>query len=120
MTKPKGECSNELENVVKMVQNLSNKIVDLEKYKEAGSSRNPFRQFFKKKEENSPPQPPTKKYSVVNLTKVGMDNFCTFHQQPHSEKIFPQWINSMNLVANQLLDVQLTELEVKEEMEIET
>ena len=38
-----------------------------------------------------------------------MDNFCTFHQQPHSEKNCPQWINSMTLVMNQLLDSKLTE-----------
>ena len=82
LTKPKEERSNELENVVKMVQNLSNKIVDLKKDKEEGSSRKPFRQFFKKKEENSPPQPPTNNSSMLNLTEVGMDNFCSFHQQP--------------------------------------
>ena len=45
----------------------------------------------------------------MNLTEVGMDNFCTFHQQPHSEKNYPQWINSMTLVMNQLLDSRLTE-----------
>ena len=45
----------------------------------------------------------------MNLTDVGMDNFCTFHQQPHFEKNFPQWINSMTLVMNQLLDSKLTE-----------
>ena len=89
LTKPKEECLNELENVVKMVQKLSNNIVDLEKDKEASSYRRPFRQFFKNKEENSPPQPPTDNSSVLNLTEVGMDNFCTFHQQPHSEKRFP-------------------------------
>ena len=33
LTKPKEEHSNELENVVKMVQKLSNKIIDLEKEK---------------------------------------------------------------------------------------
>ena len=38
-----------------------------------------------------------------------MDNFCTFHQQPHSEKNCPQWINSMTLVMNQLLDSKLTD-----------
>ena len=37
LTRPKEEHSNELENVVKMVQKLSNKIVDLEKEKEASS-----------------------------------------------------------------------------------
>ena len=30
----------------------------------------------------------------MNLTDVGGDNFCTFHQQPHSEKKCPQWLNS--------------------------
>ena len=45
----------------------------------------------------------------MNLTDVGMDNFCTFHQQPHSEKKFPHWINYMTLVMNQLLDSNLTE-----------
>ena len=45
----------------------------------------------------------------MNLTEVVMDNFCTFHQQPHSEKNWPQWINSMTLVMNQLLDSKLTE-----------
>ena len=51
----------------------------------------------------------------MNLTDVGMDNFCTFHQQPHSEKNLPQWINSMTLVMNQLLDSKLTETDKEEE-----
>ena len=51
----------------------------------------------------------------MNLTEVGMDNFFTFHQQPHSEKNFPQWINSMTLVMNQLLDSKLTEDDEQEE-----
>ena len=38
-----------------------------------------------------------------------MENFCTFHQQPHSEKNCPQWINLVTLVMNQLLDSKLTE-----------
>ena len=44
-----------------------------------------------------------------------MDNFCTCHQEPHSEKNCPQWINSMTLVMNQILDAQLIETEVEEE-----
>ena len=47
----------------------------------------------------------------MNLTDVGMDYFCTFHYQTHSEKNFPQWINSMTLVMNQLLDSKQTETE---------
>ena len=44
-----------------------------------------------------------------------MDNFCTFHQQPLSEKKCPQWINSMTLVMNQLLDSKLTKADDEEE-----
>ena len=51
----------------------------------------------------------------MNFTEVGMDNFCTFHQQPHSERNFPLWINSMTLVMNQLLDSKLTKLAIEEE-----
>ena len=39
----------------------------------------------------------------------------TFHQEPQFEKSYPQWINSMTLVMNQLLDAQLIEPEVEEE-----
>ena len=39
LPRPKEEHSNELENVVKMVQKLSNKIVYLEKEKGSSSSR---------------------------------------------------------------------------------
>ena len=46
---------------------------------------------------------------------MGIDKFCTFHQQPHSEKNFPQWINSMTLVMNQLLDSKLTTADEQEE-----
>ena len=64
---------------------------------------------------SGPSQPPTHSSSVMNFTEVGMDNFCTFHQQPHSEWNFPQWINSMTLVMNQLLDSKLKEHTVEEE-----
>ena len=45
----------------------------------------------------------------MNLTEVGMENLCTSHQHSHSGKNCPQWINSMTLVMNQLLDSKLTE-----------
>ena len=44
-----------------------------------------------------------------------MHNFCTFHQERHSEKNCPQWIISMTLVMNQILDAQITEPDVKDE-----
>ena len=69
-----------------MVQKLSNKIVDLEKDKEASSSIKQFKTFFKKRDESGPSQPPTHNSSVLNFTEVGMDNFFNFHQEPNSEK----------------------------------
>ena len=95
-----------------MVQKLSNKIPDMEKEKE---DRKQFMPYYKRKDESSPSQPPVHSPSVMNLTEVGMDKFCTFHQQPHSQRSFPQWINSMNLVMNQLLDSKLTEHALEEE-----
>ena len=88
MTRPKDEHSHELESVVKMVQKLSNKIVDLEKDKEGKLGRTLYKPFFKERYESGPSQPPTHSPSIMNLTEVGMDNLCTFHQQPHHEKNF--------------------------------
>ena len=70
---------------------------------------------FKKIEDNNQSKPPPHSPASMNLTEVEMDNFCTFHQQPHSEKNCPQWINSMTLVMNQLLGSKLTEDSDEEE-----
>ena len=87
LTRPKEEHSSELENVVKMVQKISNKIVDLEKDKEASSSRKQFKPFFKKREEGATSHPLVYSSYVLNFNEVGMNiNLCTFHQEPHSGK----------------------------------
>jgi hypothetical protein len=41
-----------------------------------------------------------------NLDSFNNDNFCSYHQQNHLERTCPQWVNSMTLVINQLLDQQ--------------
>jgi len=84
----------------------------MEKEKEA---KKQFKPYYRRKDENGSSQPPTHSPSVMNLTEVRMDNFCTFHQQPHSEKSYPQWINSMTLVMNQLIYSKLTEPVAEEE-----
>jgi hypothetical protein len=43
---------------------------------------------------------------ALNLDSFNNDNFCSYHQQNHPERTFPQWVNSMTLVINQLLDQQ--------------
>ena len=94
------------------MQKLSNRIIDLEKEKEAHKAYKPY---YKKKEDNNQFKAPSHNSPSMNLTEVGMDNFCTFHQQPHSEKNCPQWLNSMTLVMNLLLDSKLTEDNDEEE-----
>ena len=68
----------------------------------------------KKKEESGKPQPPVHNSTVLNFNELGMVHFCTFHQEQYSEKNCPQWINSMTLVMNQLLDAQLANPEEEE------
>ena len=95
-----------------MMQKLSNRIIDLEKEKETHKS---FKPYYKRREDNNQHKPPPHSPTTMNLTEVGMDNFCTFHQQRHSGKNCPQWINLMTLVMNQLLDSKLIEYDNEEE-----
>ena len=104
-TKLKDEQSHEFEGMVRMMQKLSNRVIDLEKEKEAHKA---YKTYYKRREDKNQSKPPPHNPASMNLTEVGMDNFCTFHQQPHSEKNCPQWINSMTLVMNQLLESKLT------------
>ena len=76
LTKPKYEWSQELDGVVKMMHKLSNRVIDLEKEKEADKQYKPY---YKKRDDNGQPKPPSHSPSAMNLTKAGMDNFCTFH-----------------------------------------
>ena len=55
----------------------------MEKEKEAQKFYKPY---YKKKEDNNQSQPPPHAPASMKLTEVGMDNFCTFHQKPHSKK----------------------------------
>ena len=72
------------EGMLKMMQKLSNRVIDLEKEKEAHKAYKPY---YKRREDNNQSKPPPHSHASMNLTEVGMDNFCTFHQQPHSKKI---------------------------------
>ena len=60
-----------------MMQKLSNRIIDLEKEKEAHKAYKPY---YKRREDNNQSKPPPHGPVSMNLREVGMDNFCTFHQ----------------------------------------
>ena len=83
LSKLKEEQSHDFEGMLKMMQKLSNRIIDLEKEKEAQKA---FKPYYKRREDNNQSKPPPHSATSMNLTEVGMVNFCTFHQQPHSEK----------------------------------
>ena len=66
-TKPKEEKTPDYEGMAKMVQKLSNKIIDLEKEKEAQKF---YRPYYKKREDNNQSQPPPQKNASMNLTDI--------------------------------------------------
>ena len=76
LSKPKEEQSHDFEGMLKMMQKLSNRIIDLEKEKEAQKSYKPY---YKRIEDNNQSKPPPHSPASMNLTEVVMDNFRTFH-----------------------------------------
>ena len=62
-TKPKEEQSPDFEGMTKMIQNLSNRIIDLENEKEAQKFYKPY---YKKREENNQSQPPPHNSASMN------------------------------------------------------
>jgi len=105
-SKPREEHSHDLEGMMKTMQKLYNRIIDLEKERDIQKTDRPY---YSKREDNNHWKIPSPNSASINITEIGGDNFCTFHQQPHSEKKCPQWLNSMSLVMNKLLDSKLTE-----------
>ena len=101
MSKPKEDQSHDYQGMMKMLQKLSNRIIDLEKERDIQKTH---KLHYPKKEGNNQWQVPPPNSASINIIEVGRDNFYTFHQQPHSEKKCPQWLHSMTLVMNKLLD----------------
>ena len=48
-----------------------------------------------------------------------MEKFCTYHKSNHSKKNYLQWINSMTIVINQLLDQHFLSDKIAQEIDIE-
>ena len=117
LSKPKEEQSHDFQGMLKMIQKLSNRIIDLEKEREVQKTYKPY---YQKREDSNQLKIPPPNLASMNITDVGGDNFYTFHQQPHSENNCPQWLNSMTLVMNQLLDSKLTKDSGKEEKKNKT
>ena len=114
LSKPRGDQPHDYQGMMKMLQKLSNRIIDLERERDIQKT---FKPHYLKREDNNQWQVPPPNLESINITEVGGDDFCTFHQQPHSEKKCPQWLHSMTLVMNKLLDPKLAKDSGKEEKE---
>jgi hypothetical protein len=83
-----------------MVKKFSNEIIDMKRSTREGNQvQRPYKPFFKR----NPPfkaieHPPTN--LNIGLGNVAFDSFCSYHQEKHSERDFPQWVHAMNLLAN--------------------
>jgi len=98
----------DMESLQRMVKKLSNEIVDMKRNVGEGTS-NPrhYKPFFKKPSLYKAIEPPPTNLNI-DLGEVASDSFCNYHQEHHSEKDFPQWVNAMNLLANCILGCALT------------
>jgi hypothetical protein len=94
----------------RMVKKLSNEIIDMKRSAGEGNlGQSPYNPFFKRNPSFKAIEPPPTNLNI-DLGNVTSDSFCTYHQENHSERNFPQWVHAMNLMANRFLDeVSLTE-----------
>jgi hypothetical protein len=87
-----------------MIKKLSNEIVDMKRsVGEGNQNQRPYKPFFKINPPFKSIEPPPANLNV-NLGNIASNSFCTYHQENHSERDFPQWVHAMNLMANQFLD----------------
>jgi hypothetical protein len=93
-----------MESLQRMIKKYSNEIVDMKRNEGEGTSnQRPYRPFFR----NPPPYNAIKPIPLnmnIDLVYVALYSFFTYHQENHSEKDFPQWVNAMNLMANHFLE----------------
>jgi len=102
--------SGDIEYLQWMIKKLSNEIIDMKRSaREGNQGQSPFKPFFKRNPPFKSVEPPLANLNI-DLGNVESDSFYICHQEKHSERDCPQWVHSMNLMANQFLDkVSLTE-----------
>ena len=74
--KPKEEQSHDFKGMLKMMQKLSNRVIDLEKEKVAQKA---YKTYYERRGNNNQSKLPPHSPASMYLTEAGMDNFCTFH-----------------------------------------
>jgi hypothetical protein len=91
-----------------IVKKLSNEIIDMKRSAGEGNpGQRPYNPFFKRNLPFKAGPPPSN--LNIDLGNIASNSFCMYHQQNHSEINYPQWVQTMNLMANRFLDeVSLT------------
>jgi hypothetical protein len=102
--------SGDIEYLQRMINKLSNKIIDMKRsVGEGNQGHRPYKAFFKRNPLFKAIEPPPSKLNI-DLGNIACESFCTYHQEKHSKRDCPQWVHAMNLMANRFLDkVSLTE-----------
>jgi len=62
--------------------------------------------IFFRKNKNPPAKSAQSSNVNFNIEELGMENYCTFHQEAHSEKICLQWIHNMTALVTKVLEYQ--------------
>ena len=65
---------------------------------EGNQNQRPYKKFFKINPHFKSIEPPITNLNIY-LETVASDSFCTYHQENHSERNFPQWVHGINLMA---------------------
>jgi hypothetical protein len=83
---------------------LSNEIVDMKRsVGEGNQNQIPYKTFFKRSPPFNTIEPPPTNLNI-DLENIAYESFCTYHQEKHSERDFPQGFHAINLMANRFLD----------------
>ena len=94
----------------RVLKQITNELIDLKKRK--GERKNHFKPFMKKRTHSTPPIPPT---SGINIEYYAMDNFCCTHDVNHSERTYPEFINSFTAMLTPLEPPKKSKKSDKEE-----
>lgn len=127
MSKAKEKESSNLESLTCLVQSLSNEMVELKhRSTKTTVSRKPprFKLFGRTTTSCSSSNQPTKSAQssnfVFNIEHLSTDQYCSYYQERHSEKKFPQWNQAMSMLTTSIVDSVMVEkknepIEEKEE-----
>jgi hypothetical protein len=111
--------SGDIEDLQRMAKKISNEIIYMNRSEgEGNQGQRPYKTLFKRIPPFKEIEPPPTNLNI-DLGNVASDTFSTYHQDNHSKGDFPQWVNTMNLMANHFLyEVSLTEKSSNSSMNI--